>query len=152
MIIALLAIVIGILIVVIHPSITATQSLGVDLSSPFLGVDFPLQAINYPTAWPVEIRYPDQFLLVDASSAQLPDIGKYGWSAQLRFLGSIEDAYDQLIKFYDAHGWKVTEYPQMNTSTRMLLLQKNETQSGIVVLDIDRTNPRSVLIIASLSD
>ena len=43
---------------------------------------------HYPADWPVDLKYPDDFILDGAASGTLIELAPKGYSAQLRYQGT----------------------------------------------------------------
>ncbi len=121
------------------------------LPPPLESVDFPSQTIAYPIDWPVELRYPDQFKLVDAVSGILPDSSTRVHVAKLLYPGTAQDAENLLSSFFTRQGLQIAENNKLDDGGFQLLLQGGDKQhSGIVVIDPDTNNQKSTRILATI--
>jgi ribosomal protein L40E len=115
--------------------------LTVTLPPPLAGVEFPTQAVDYPSDWPADLRYPESFTLVGTSSGRLEG-GAEGWGAKLRYQGEPPSAADELSSFFTSQGWQVAERAEMDSGGVLLLVQRDgDNGSGVIVLDPDLDNP-----------
>jgi hypothetical protein len=129
----------------------ATPTAALVLPPPLANVKFPTQKIDYPSEWPQELHYPDQFTLVQVSSGIVPDGGTKGWAAKLRYNGTQKDAAELLSSFFTANGWDIAERNELASGSYTLLLEKNNKQNtGIVVIDPDPTNHDTTRVVATV--
>jgi ribosomal protein L40E len=126
------------------PPVEATPDTGgitFTLPPPLAGVEFPVQAVDYPPDWPPDLRYPESFTLVETSSGTLEG-GAEAWGAKLRYLGQPPGAADEISSFFAAQGWQVAERAELDSGGVLLLVQRNDGNgSGVIVLDPDLDNP-----------
>jgi ribosomal protein L40E len=126
------------------PPVEPTADLGgitVTLPPPLAGVEFPTQAVDYPSDWPADLRYPESFMLVDTSSGTLEG-GAAGWGGKLRYGGEPQSAADELSSFFAAQGWQVAERAELDSGGVLLLVQRDDgSGSGVIVLDPDVDSP-----------
>lgn len=122
------------------------------LPPPLAEVDFPSQPVDYPPDWPSLLIYPEQFVLVDASSGTLPeDTSTNGWAAKLRYQGTVEEAAEQMKSFFEPNGWQVVEQSELDGGGVLLLMAQTEPAGTvIVVLDPDQDNSSETRILATV--
>ena len=122
-----------------------------ELPPPLANVKFPTQQIDYPTDWPESLRYPAEFKPVEISSATLVEGGAKSWAAKLRFLGGPSDAADALSTFFTSGGWKVAERIELESGGFTLLISRDDTQTGgIVVVDAEPATPGSTRVLSTV--
>lgn len=110
------------------------------LPPPLAAVEFPTQVIDYPSGWPAQLHYPEQFKLVEAASGELPGGGSPGWAAKLRYKGTPDSAADLLSSFFTSGGWQITDRMELDSGGFLILIERdNKTGTGIVVIDPDPT-------------
>jgi hypothetical protein len=115
----------------------ATQPFA-NLPHPLAEVPFPTVAIDYPSGWPAELRYPEGFILVDITSGMLPEDTTKGWGAKLRFRGDPKTAADLLSAFYVSKGWKILERHDLDSGgVTILIARNNQENQGDIVFDSD---------------
>jgi len=125
------------------PNITVTLPL------PLAKVEFPTQAVAYPPEWPADLRYPEEFSLVETSSGALPG-GSKGWAAKLRYRGDPQSAADLLSSFFTARGWRVVERIELDAGGFLILVQQHEKRnSGALVIDPDTSDPGYTKVVAT---
>jgi hypothetical protein len=128
----------------------ATPTAAVLLSPLLADVKFPTQKVDYPVEWPQELRYPDQFTLVQTSSG-MESGGIKGWAAKLRYTGSLKDAADLLSSFFTSNGWQIAERNELSTGGLSLLIERNNRQNtGLIVLESDPADSNSIRIVATV--
>jgi hypothetical protein len=110
-------------------------------------VEFPTEPIEYPAGWPEDLRYPEEFDLVDASSGSLPGSSALGWGAKLRYEGDLEAAASALSSFYEDNGWEVAEQSFLDTGGVVMVITR-EAGSGILVMDADGDDPAYTNVVA----
>jgi hypothetical protein len=104
---------------------------------PLANVEFPTQIAEYPTDWPVELRFPEEFTLADTSSGKLPEQDSVGWSAKLRYHGDPKSAADALSAFLIEQGWQIGQRTDLDSGGVLVLIEKDGGGSGIIVIDSD---------------
>ncbi len=120
------------------------------LSPPLENVEFPTQAVPYPSDWPAELRFPEQFIVVDLSSGSLPDSPSTGWAAKLRYVGDPKGAATILSSFLRDNNWQIAEDTSLDTGGVLMVIERDNNGSGIVVMDIDVTTPGNTIIVATI--
>lgn len=122
----------------------------VTLPPPLAGVEFPAQVVDYPADWPLDLRFPAAFTLVETSSGTLEG-GAEGWGAKLRYPGQPQAAADELSSFFTAAGWQVAERVELDSGGLLLLVQRGEDDgSGAIVLDPDVDAPGTTKILLTV--
>lgn|GEM_PF-6706690 len=121
------------------PSSNLNQRINVD--APLASVDFPKQGVAYPSGWPIELRLPRQFTLLDTTSGSLPKGDGEGWLAKFRYSGPPNKAADELTSFWTSGGWHVsTEI--LDTGAVLLDIERNDRKNlGSFICDIDQDRP-----------
>lgn len=110
---------------------------------------FPDQTINYPINWPTQLHYPSQFYLVEARDGTLPDGTSQGWSAQLRYEGTPQNAAASMTVFFTEMGWTVKQ--ESNDEVIMLLVElPDKTGTGILVIEPAYDRENSTYILATI--
>lgn len=138
------------------PSPTArpvTQQATSDIATlppPLKNVEFPTQVIAYPTDWPIELRYPEQFSVVEVSSGTLPDSASTGWAVKLRYAGDLKSAANILSSFFAEKGWQIVERTELDSGGVLLVIERGDKSTGIVIMDTDASNPDYTNIIATV--
>jgi hypothetical protein len=121
------------------------------LPPPLENVEFPTEKINYPRDWPVELRYPDEFMLVETSSGSSELGGPKGWAAKLRIEADPQSSADLLASFFTTQGWEINEREELDSGGVLILIERNSgANQGIIVIDPDQTNPSYTNILASV--
>ena len=119
-------------------------------SSPLANVQFPAQEIQYPSDWPADLLYPDQFAVVDTSSGESPERNTTGWATKLRYSGDINGAADLLSSFFVDKGWQVVERTNLDMGGILIILQKNNTSNGILVFDRDSHDTDYINVVTTI--
>jgi hypothetical protein len=120
------------------------------LPPPLANVRFPSQPISYPADWHPDLRYPNQFTLVEATSGISPR-GTKGWAAKLVYQGDPRNAADALSIFFVSKGWQPIERTELDSSGFLLLFQKGDKQrTGAIVIDPDTQRPGYIKIVATV--
>lgn len=120
------------------------------LSPPLEHVDFPIQQVPYPPDWPTELRYPEQFAVVEISSGSLPDSASIGWGTKLRYAGDPKTAASILLSFFADHSWQIVEHTDLDTGGVLLVIKRDNGGSGIVIIDSDVGDPNNTIIVATI--
>lgn len=108
---------------------------------PLADVNFPSKVIAYPSDWPVELRYPDQFKLVAAGSGIMPPTGNKGWVAELIYVGSPVNAKISLTAFFSGKGWQTAERARQDSNGFHLFVRRGSPpQTGTVLIGPENTN------------
>ena len=121
----------------------------VTLPPPLENVEFPSDPVPYPTDWLNELKFPNEFTLVDSSSGTLPESTTYGWSAKFRYQGKPSEALKIISSFLEDKGWTIVENNNLESGGFSLLIQR-EHGNGIIVIDTDSRNASQTLIIATI--
>ena len=121
----------------------------VTLPPPLENVDFPSEPIPYPTDWLDELKFPEEFRLVDTASGALPEATAQGWAAKFRYQGTPSECTELLSSFLEGNGWTIIENNKLDAGGFLLLIQR-EQGSGIIVIDIDPNDASQTLIIATI--
>lgn len=119
------------------------------LPSPLQNVSFPFTETQYTADWPDDLKFPNDFLLVDSSSGTLPEGTAIGWAAKFRYYGSPMEASQAIVLFLSEHEWTVVEDVKLDAEGISLLVQRQDG-SGVIVLGTDPNDPSQTLIVASL--
>jgi hypothetical protein len=119
------------------------------LPPPLANVEFPSNPKNYPSDWPADLRFPNDFVLVDSSSGKLPEGMATGWALKLRYEGKPADATNAITSFLKDQRWTIVERNKLDSGGFSLLIQR-EQGNGIVVIDVDPKNALHSLIIATI--
>lgn len=136
---------------VVSPIVTETILVPVPtLPAPLEDVPFPDQPIQLPTEWPAELTYPQNFIVVDASSGSSPVEAASGWSTKMRYSGAPQNAAADLEKFLQSNGWTVKESNLLDSGGMVSVLAKGSSGNGIVIIDPDPSNPAASIIISTL--
>jgi hypothetical protein len=112
-------------------------------------VDFPTEEKQYPTDWPNELKFPDDFLLVDFTSGTMPENSITGWSIKLRYQGKPSSAVEMLSTFFEDSSWTIVENDELDFGGFLLLIQR-EQGNGVIVIEIDPDNSLQTLVIATI--
>lgn len=130
---------------------TPTDILLPTSSPPLAGVEFPLGTVEYPEDWPIELRYPEEFNLVETSSGSLDPGAPKGWAAKLRFEGDVKRAADLLSSFFTENGWQVSERTDLDSGGILIMIERNAgANQGILVIDLDLTDPAYTNVLATV--
>jgi hypothetical protein len=119
------------------------------LPSPLEVIEFPAEPTQYPVDWPDDLKFPEEFVLVDSTTGQMPESTTTGWSAKLRYQGKPSDAVELASAFFKEKGWTILQKIQMDSGGFTLILQR-EQGSGIIVIETDPNNNSETLIVATL--
>ena len=131
------------------PSRQAAETPLPTLAPPLARVDFPEQVISYPPDWPDKLRYPEEFLLVEALTGTLPG-GKQAWTTKLRFKGDPKSAAASLTTFLTSQGWQV-ERTDLDSGGVLLKIEGNEKGSaGVIDLDADAEQSTETKVLAAI--
>lgn len=120
------------------------------LPPPLKNVQFPTQVIAYPTNWPIDLRYPEQFSVVEVSSGTLPYSTLVGWAVKLRYAGDLKSAALILSSFFTQKGWQIVESTDLDSGGVLLMIERGDKSTGIVIMDIDASNPAYTIILATV--
>lgn len=133
------------------PAATATSASPIaKLPPPLAAVSFPSQVIGYPPDWHPDLRYPNQFSLVETVSGISPR-GVKGWAVKLVYQGEARVAVDLLSNFFASKGWQTLERTELDSKGFLLLVQKDDKhQTGAIVIDPDTERPGYVKIVATV--
>jgi hypothetical protein len=119
------------------------------LPPPLENVDFPSEQTQYPADWPDELKFPNEFVLVDSSSGKLPENTVQGWAAKFRYKGKPSEAEKVMSPFLKERGWTIVESHRLDSGGYSLLIQL-EQGSGIIIIDDDPNTMSESLIIATI--
>lgn len=134
-----------------EPTAAPTEVPLVELPPPLVNAEFPAQTIDYPSDWPAELRYPEQFALVQVGSGAVPDGGAQAWAAKLLYHGSPASATNALSAFFTANGWTIAERTELPSGGFTLLIRKNaDANSGIITVGPDPKDQAQSRIIAAV--
>jgi hypothetical protein len=134
-----------------QPDPTSTEIPLPTMSPPLEGVVFPGEKVFYPGDWPGELRFPDDFVLVEASSGNFELGGPKGWAAKLRIEADPHSAADLLASFFMAQGWEINDREELDSGGVLILLERmNGANQGILVVDPDLTDPSYTNILATV--
>jgi hypothetical protein len=120
----------------------------VTLPPPLENVDFPSEPVPYPADWLDELKFPNEFTLVDSSSGTLPEATTQGWAAKFRYQGKPSEATKSISSFMKEKGWTVAEN-KLDSGGNLLLIQR-EQGSGIIVIDFDPNDASKSLVVATI--
>ncbi len=118
---------------------------------PLANVPFSEKVIDYPTDWPSDLKYPNDFQLVGATSGHILSDSPTGYSTKLIFKGTPGEAADNLIDFFTAAGWKINQRSDLDTGGVLLMVQITSGHEGIIVIDKDPQNPSGSRIEATVN-
>jgi hypothetical protein len=121
----------------------------IKLPPPLRNVDFPSEQIQYPANWPDDLKFPEEFALVDSATGELPETTSTGWSVKLRFKGQPSDAVEKTSDFFEEKGWAIIQKSQLDSGGFSIILEQDQG-SGIVIIDSDLDDPTTTLIIATI--
>lgn len=113
-------------------------------------LDLPKEGIAYPADWPEDFQYPNSFTLVEANSGTSIGGSSQGWTAMLRFDGSVDKAENALTKHYADTGWEVIGLDKQDTGEIMILLGKGESE-GFTVIEPDPVDNNAALVMSTIS-
>ncbi len=131
------------------PNTSPTPEL-LKLPPPLATVPFPSEAIAYSSDWHPDLRYPNQFILVGATSGVSPQ-GTKGFAAKLLYQGDPRSAADLLSTFFTSKGWQMVERTELDSKGFLLLFQKDGKQgTGAIVIDPDTQRRGYVKIVATV--
>lgn len=119
------------------------------LPNPLENVEFPSEPTQYPADWPDELKFPEDFTLLDSTSGILPESTTTGWSAKLKYQGKPSDAVKLASAFLEEKGWTIFQKTQLDSGGFSLILER-EQGGGIVIIDADPNDVSASLIIATL--
>jgi len=134
---------------ILPTNVTSTDFPIPTLPPPLTNVEFPTQVVDYPPEWPTELRYPEQFVVVETTSGVLPNSDIVGWAAKLRIRENPQSAASLLSSFFTAKGWQIAEYTELD-SGGVLMVVERDRDTGIAVIDIDVSNPDYAIILSTI--
>jgi hypothetical protein len=121
------------------------------LPPPLAGIDFPVESVEYPPEWPIELRFPQEFTLLETTSGMAYNSQSAGWAAKLRFTGTPDNAADSLSSFFIDNGWQVIERIQLDSDGILLFLERIERSgTGSAVIDPNPENSRESRIMVTV--
>lgn len=127
----------------IPPTITAL--------SPLSDIEFPQDEINYPNIWPENIRFPEEFLLVEARSDYLQTDSTTIWTAKLRFKGEIETAENEITSFFISNGWQILDRTEEQSAGVIVIISKgDESNQGFIIIGSDASDPSNTNLFVSV--
>lgn len=115
------------------------------LPPPLENVDFPSEPVPYPTDWLDELKFPNEFTLVDSSTGTFPEATTQGWAAKLRYQGKPSDATKLISSFMKDKGWIIVEHNKLDSGGVLLVVQR-EQGNGIITVDVDPINVSQSLV------
>lgn len=121
----------------------------IKLPPPLENVEFPLEQTQYPEDWINDLRYPEEFVLVESTSGTLPEGASKGWGTKLRYNGKPSEAANALSKFLEENKWNIVEKSGLDSGGFLILIQRDQG-SGIIIVDFDPNDPSQSLIIATI--
>ena len=77
----------------------APTQVAVTLPPPLAKVEFPAQPSDYPQEWLVATKYPEQFIVVEATLGTPADRDSDLWAANVRYAGEARSAVATLSSF-----------------------------------------------------
>jgi hypothetical protein len=110
--------------------------------------DFPSEQIRYPAEWPNDLKFPEQFVLVDSASGSLPESTSIGWSVRLIYQGNTDATVKALSEFLGSKDWTITDNLSVDSNNVSILIER-EGSSGIIAISSDPNNPSQTLITAT---
>lgn len=129
-------------------SVAVTTAPFPTLPPPLAKVPFPTKEVDYPPDWPTELRFPEEFRLVDVSSGVFLK-GDKGGAAKLLYKGHPQKAAELLSSFFVSRNWQIIKRYELDSGGVTLLIKRNK--SGIIVIDPDPNNPEYTRIAVTLS-
>lgn len=121
-----------------------------DDSASIADLNISKQEISYPDDWPVDLRLPNNFILVEANSGVSVGGSQQGWTAMYRFSGNIDEAEEAINQYFTQNGWDIVVSEKQEVGGYMLLVQ-NENTEGFTVIEVDQDNSRKSLIMVTFS-
>jgi hypothetical protein len=118
--------------------------------------NFPTQQIDYPLDWPSDLRYPEQFILVETMINPHAD-GTRDWTAKLRYQGDIKTAANILSSFFSTRGFAIAyradRIDYRNTAQAIVIFfdEGDRKNTGSLLLDSDTKSSEYTNILASIS-
>jgi hypothetical protein len=95
-----------------------------------------LAANLYPSGWPDELVYPNEFGLVDANTVRIPDKYLPAYAVQMRFAGDIQSAADTLSSYYKDRGWQLTYRMELDSGALLMKISRNDGRdNGEITID-----------------
>lgn len=128
-----------------HRAVSSIQP----LHPPLANVNFPTDQIPYPVDWPEELKFPDEFVLVDSSSGTLPKGIIQGWAAKFRYKGNPSDVDIAISSFLIEKGWSIIEKSKLDSGGYSILIMM-ENGTGIIAIDKDPNKTSQSLIIVTI--
>jgi len=121
------------------------------LPPPLANVEIPVEPVVYPDDWTVDLRFPEQFSVVETESGPMPGDASAGWAAKYRFDGDPENAADLLTSFLEANGWQIVEEEKLDAGGVVMLIETEDgLQSGIIVFDPDPNQAGHSILLATI--
>jgi len=114
-------------------------------------VNFPDQSVEYPAEWPKSLMFPNEFQLVETSMGKITQNSPTGYGAKLLFIGKPAQAADLLETFLKSKGWQIYQKDILDSGSAMILIQNpDNSNSGIIQIDLDSQNPdRSKILVTA---
>jgi hypothetical protein len=94
------------------------------------------------------LRFPQEFVVVDAASGPSADGVVQIWTLKLRFVGSTDAAAQAMLPFLAGHGWN-TQRSQLSSGTQVVTLERSNGGGGIV-MDTDPDDSAAARILISV--
>lgn len=128
-----------------------TPTLNAKLSPPINGEYFPTQQVPYPPDWPNDLRYPDEFILVETVVSPTFADGTRMWDAKLRYKGDLKTADRLLSQFLTAKGWQIIDHIEsLKRGITVMIERNNQLNSGGLLLNSDTEHPDDVIILVTI--
>ncbi len=118
---------------------------------PLADIAFPTETIEYPSQWPPELRFSEEFSLVEAVSGELPENIATGTSSKLRFDDIPQKTQEAIESHFRQQGWELVESTQLDTGGIVILVEDPDNgQGGIIVIDNDPNNLETSIVLVTI--
>ncbi len=119
-----------------------------DNSPSIADLNISKQEISYPDEWPVDLRLPENFILVEAKSGASVSGSQQGWTAMYRFKGNVDEAKEAINQYFTQNRWDILISENQESGGYMLLVENEETE-GFIVIEMDPdSNLKSLIMIS----
>lgn len=120
------------------------------LPPPLARANFPKQAISYPQDWPTELRFPQEFVVVNTASGPSADGAVQIWTLKLRFAGNADAATEAMLTFLASRGWNAQQ-SVLSSGTHVVTIERNNgANGGGFEADTDPDDPASARILIAV--
>lgn len=117
------------------------------LAPPLAKMEFPTEVKAYPTDWPGDLQFSEDFQSVDFGQGTLPEGSKNGWSIKMLYTGTFDNALTKLRATLKDKGWTIVQETDLDSGGKIWITSDDQNNSGLFI--IDRQNAHTVSILAT---